>query len=241
MGDAVPIQVWHTPSGGALTIRDDFVARVMAGGDGMQIGVASFSAPLPAAGDLVRADVHGIRDGSAPGSGEPIQNPVACLRHLLANYGMARQSDGAWQSEAGLLDTAGLDIAEVFFDVRNIRASFVVSAGDNILSALNSGFGNFNLVPYITDLGLLSFRVEDPSDTNIYLDNAHIAQRLQHFIGDGAIPGETNRTQSFNEIAYTWGPDGNRSVRIVDPLGETVRSQSRQYDMLDDSLVERYP
>jgi hypothetical protein len=252
MGDAVPVQVWHTPSGGSLTIRDDFLPTRQIGGDGMQHGLFTFSGTSPAPGDLVRADVHGIRDGTGtgkvsptggiPGTGEPLQNPVGCLRHFLANYGMARQVGGRWQSEAGLLDSVGLDAAEAFFDTRGIRSSFVVSAGENVLSVLNRGLGNFNLVPYVTDVGLLSFRVEDPSDTSIYLDNAHISQRLGQFLGEGGkLPGDTNRTESFNELDYTWGPDGKTAVRMVDPLGETVRAQSRQYDMHDDSLVERYP
>jgi hypothetical protein len=106
------------------TITTHYTLDYAYNGGGKVFTIIKFAgADTPAATAQVTFDCHGLTNDTTQAGGM-LQNPVAQLRHLIANFLFADWKRGSeWFSEAGILDVVSWNAAESYADQLAIEGS----------------------------------------------------------------------------------------------------------------------
>lgn len=116
----------------------------------------------------VTADVSGY-DCTTPGGGSPTSNPATMLAHALSNFSFGDWKSGAWLSTSARIDATYLAAMQTYFTQRGYRGGRIIDAASTGYDQIRDWLQTFEAKGWWTAGGKLALKIEDPTDTGIYI------------------------------------------------------------------------
>jgi hypothetical protein len=225
--DGTDVVYWGVSFGANKAITQVFVDEVVrtadffpfmwphSGKNYYQVLLYTGGAPYPTRDSIVSCDVEGLTT-LPDGTGTLITNPVAQIRHVLANfvYGTGDvRPFAAWAAEAGKpIASAIFDEAETFFEDRAWLGGFSIISGLTGRDILGGWCNSYNAAPFFSQYGGIAAKPRDPSNATIYYDDRHVSQMLKH--AKGPLTLSTLRVDPVSDLGVNYLFDEVRGAYV---------------------------